>query len=312
MQNYIEEAKIFQTELDKAAIEGATSGWMEQNASLIKYDGGDEVKIPRLDMDGLGDYTDTFPDGGVKLQFETKTMEMDRGRRFIIPETAVENSKAILTMSSLMGEFQRTKVIPELDAYRYSKIATTAIENNHSSIYTPSENDILKKLYYDIAQVQDVVGDIPLIITMNSMVAAILDCSATISKKLDIVDFKQGNVQLKVSSLNSQFPIIRAGTSRMKSAYTFYDGRTASDGVAGSPSPDQTVGGFAPAIGAKDVNWIITPQNAPLAVSRTDKMRIFDPETYQPSRSWATDYRKFHDLWIKHNSIQSIFVSVKG
>lgn len=312
MTNLIETATLFQTELDKAAIEGATSGWMEQNASLIKYDGGEEVKIPRLDMDGLGDYTDTFPDGGVSLKFETKKMEMDRGRRFIIPETAVENSKAILTMSSLMGEFQRTKVIPELDAYRYSKIATTAIANNHLTSYTPTEADILKKLYYDIAQVQDIVGEIPLVITMNAMVAAILDCSSTISKKLDIVDFKQGNVQLKVSSLNSQYPIIRVGSSRMKTKYTFYDGRTASDGAEQSPSPDQTGGGFAPTEDAKEINWIITPQNAPLAVSRTDKMRIFDPETYQPSRSWATDFRKFHDLWIKHNSISSIFVNVKG
>lgn len=312
MVNLIETATTFQKELDKAAVEMATSGWMEQNASLIKYDGGAEVKIPRLDMDGLGDYTDTFPDGGVSLKYETKKMEMDRGRRFIIPETAVENSNAILTMSSMMGEFQRTKVIPELDAYRYSKLATSAITGLRSATYTPSESTILKELYYDIARVTDVVGEVPLIITMNSMVAAILDCSSALSKKLDVVNFAQGNVQLKVSSLNSQFPIIRAGSSRMKTKYTFLDGRTASDGASTNPTPDQKCGGFLAAQDAKDINWIITPADAPLAVSRTDKMRIFSPEIYQPSRSWATDYRKFHDLWLKFNSMQSIFASIKG
>ena len=36
----------------------------------------------------------------------------------------------------------------------------------------------------------------------------------------------------------------------------------------------------------------------PIAVSRTDKVRIFDPETNQSARAWAIDYRKYHDLWI--------------
>ena len=57
-------------------------------------------------------------------------------------------------------------------------------------------------------------------------------------------------------------------------------------------------GGFAPAENALDVNWIICPRTVPIAVSRTDKVRIFDPETNQSARAWAIDYRKYHDLWI--------------
>ena len=54
--NTIQTAAVIQSELDKAAVEQATSGWMEVNSSLVKYNGGSEVKIPELSMDGLADY----------------------------------------------------------------------------------------------------------------------------------------------------------------------------------------------------------------------------------------------------------------
>ncbi len=312
MDNNLQYASIFQTELDKAMVEGASSGWMEVNENLIKYQGGKDVKIPSIAMDGLGDYQNGFPEGAVTLTYETKTMEMDRGRKFVLHETQVEDTGFIASASAVMGEFQRTKVIPEVDAYRYSSIASQAIANNRASgSYTPSETDLLKRLYYDIACVQDVVGDVPLVITMSTMAAAIMDMSTAISKKLDVVDFKQGNINLRVTALNGEHPIIRVGSGRLKTAYEFYDGRTASDGAAQNPTPNQIVGGFKPASTAKDINWIISPRDTPIAVSRTDKMRIFDPETYQDARAWAMDYRKYHDLWLTKNKINTLFANVK-
>ena len=202
-----------------------------------------------------------------------------------------------------MGEFQRTRVVPEIDAYRYSKIAAGAIANKRASgEYTPSADDILSKLYYDVAAVQDAVGnDTPLVITMSTLVAAILDTSSEISKKLDVVDFGQGGVTLKVSALNGEHPIRRVGSGRLKSAYIFSDGKT----------EGQKTGGFAPAENALDVNWIICPRTVPIAVSRTDKVRIFDPEINQTARSWMIDYRKYHDLWITNNKWPQVWVNCK-
>ena len=46
-------------------------------------------------------------------------------------------------------------------------------------------------------------------------------------------------------------------------------------------------------------------------MSRTDKVRIFDPETYQKKRAWATDYRKYHDLWVPDNKLTAMWVNIK-
>lgn len=303
--NVIETATIIQTELDKAAVEQSTSGWMEVNEKLVKYHGGSEVKIPSLAMDGLADYDrkNGFTEGSVDFKYQTKTMTQDRGRSFSFDENDVDETNFVLTASTVMGEFQRTKVVPEIDAYRYSSIAAACIAKNRASGgYTPAEETILQKLYYDIASVQDVVGETtPLIITIDRMTAAILSMSEKLSKKLDVTDFKQGDVTLKVRTLDGVYPLIPVSSERMKTEYLFKDGKTSG----------QEAGGFVPTGSSKSINWIITPRNAPIAVSKTDKMRIFDPETNQKARAWAMDYRKFHDIWILDRKIEQCFVNVK-
>lgn len=303
--NKIETAAIIQSELDKAAVEQSTSGWMEVNEKLVKYSGGAEVKIPSLDMDGLADYDrkNGFVGGDVDFKYQTRTMTQDRGRSFSFDENDVDETNFALTAATVMGEFQRTKVIPEIDAYRYSKIAANCITAERASGgYVPEEATVLQQLYYDIAAVQDVVGEnTPLVITIDRMTAAILSMSERLSKRLDVTDFKQGDITLKVKSLDGAYPLIPVGSDKMKTAYLFKDGKTSG----------QEAGGFAPAEGCKSINWIITPKTAPIAVSKTDKTRIFDPETNQRARAWAMDYRKFHDLWITDQKIRQCFVNLR-
>lgn len=303
--NTIQTAAIIQGELDKAAVEQATSGWMEVNEKLVKYNGGSEVKIPSIDMDGLADYDrkNGFAEGSVDFKYQTMTMTQDRGRSFSFDENDVNETNFALTAATVMGEFQRTKVVPEIDAYRYSAIAASCIAKGRASGgYTPAEATILQKLYYDIAVVQDVVGETtPLVITIDRMAASILSMSEKLSRKLDITEFKQGDVTLKVRSLDGIYPLIPVGSERMKTEYLFKDGKTTG----------QEAGGFAPTKDSRSINWLITPRTAPIAVSKTDKMRIFDPETNQKARAWAMDYRKFHDLWITDKKIVLCFANLK-
>ena len=304
MANTIEYAKIFQEELDKAAVAQATSGWMEVNRSLVKYSGGNEVKIPNVVMDGLANYdrANGFISGSVDLSWQTMTMTQDRGRAFQIDEHDVDESGFVLAAASLMGEFQRVHVVPEIDAYRYSTIAQKCMAGDVAAYsYTPAEGTILKALLDDITAVQDIVGEsTPLIISIATTVLNILNNSDKLSRKLDVTDFAQGDVTTKVKSLNG-IPLRSVPSARMKSKYTFNDGKTSG----------QEKGGFTAAADALDINWLITPQQAPIAVSKTDKMRIFDPETNQKARAWGWDYRRYHDLWITKEKLKTCRANFK-
>lgn len=296
--NTLEAATIFTTVLDKQMIEGSTSGWMEQNAGQVKYSGGSEIKIPKLSLSGLADYDrdSGYNQGAVSLTYQTKTMTMDRGRKFMLDKMDVDETNFVASASAVMSEFQLTKIIPEVDAYRYSKIYALA-KDSYGKTYTPAASTILSALTADITAVQDAAGAADLVIIMPYPVADMLDNNEKISRSINVADFAQGGINLKVKTFNG-IPVIRVPSARMKTAYIFNDGK----------SSGQEEGGFKPASDATQINWIILPRSAPIAVSKTDNFKIFSPDVNQTADAWLIQYRKYHDIWIKDNVLPSIRV----
>lgn len=300
--NTLQYSQQFQTVLDAQMLAGATSAFMEANAGQVKYDGGDTVHIPEISMQGLAKYDrdEGFNQGSVTLKFNPYKMTQDRGRTFQLDSMDVNETNFVATAGTVMGEFQRTQVIPEIDSYRYSKIAALATaENKVTTGFTPAVATILEKLEAEITEIQDVVGEEEgLIIVMSTKLRTILNNADKFNRYLNVAEFKNGSVNTTVKSFNDT-PILGVPSARMKTAYVFNDGKTA----------NQQAGGFKADTGAKDINWIIMPQRAPIAVSKTDKVRIFTPELNQKADAWKIDYRKYHDLWIPKNRFSAIRVN---
>jgi prophage protein len=300
--NTLQYSQQFQTVLDAQMLASATSAFMEANAGQVKYDGGDTVHIPEISMQGLAKYDrdEGFNQGSVTLKFNPYKMTQDRGRTFQLDSMDVNETNFVATAGTVMGEFQRTQVIPEIDSYRYSKIAALATaENKVTTGFTPAVATILEKLEAEITEIQDVVGeDEGLIIVMSTKLRAILNNADKFNRYLNVAEFKNGSVNTTVKSFND-IPILGVPSARMKTAYVFNDGKTA----------NQQAGGFKADTGAKEINWIIMPQRAPIAVSKTDKVRVFTPELNQKADAWKIDYRKYHDLWIPKNRFAAIRVN---
>ena len=291
-----EYAKIFQNEMDKQVIEGATSGWMEENAGKVIYSGGKEIKLPSVSMQGLAGYSrdEGYTEGAVTFSYETMTMSQDRGRRFRLDAMDVDEGAFAVTAANVASEFQRTKVIPEIDAYRYSALAKAA---EISKEYTASPEDIYSTLTSQLSEIYDITGgEAPLVITMARPVYDILLNSAEISRTLDTATFSQGELDISLKAINGAV-IIPVPSARMKTEYVF-----AQDGE----------GGFAPADGARNINWIICPKTAPIAVSKTDKIKIVSPEQNQFADAWDIDYRKYHDLFVPANASKAVAVCLEG
>ena len=300
--NTLQYSQQFQTVLDAQMLASATSAFMEANAGQVKYDGGDTVHIPEISMQGLAKYDrdEGFNQGSVTLKFNPYKMTQDRGRTFQLDSMDVNETNFVATAGTVMGEFQRTQVIPEIDSYRYSKIAALATaENKVTTDFTPAVATILEKLEAEITDIQDVVGeDEGLIIVMSTKLRTILNNADKFNRYLNVAEFKNGSVNTTVKSFND-IPILGVPSARMKTAYVFNDGKTA----------NQQAGGFKADTGAKDINWIIMPQRAPIAVSKTDKVRVFTPDINQKADAWKIDYRKYHDLWIPKNRFAAIRVN---
>lgn len=74
-----------------------------------------------LEMDGLADYdrNEGYVGGSVSMKNATVKCNFERGRMFDVD--ALDNEEtAGLAFGRLAGEFIRTKVVPELDAFRFA------------------------------------------------------------------------------------------------------------------------------------------------------------------------------------------------
>lgn len=294
--NTLEYSKIFQTELDQQMIDESTTGWMEENAGQVKYTGGNEVKIPTITTQGMGDYDRDkgYVQGAVTLTYQTFQMTQDRGRKFILDAMDVDETNFVADAGAVLGEFQRSNVIPEIDSYRYSKIfALAKAKNKATEGYTPVKQTILEKLLADVAAIRDIFTAAELVITMSPLTAAILNAALEGSRRLNIIDFKQGKISTRVKSIDDM-PILEVPSSRLKTIYKKYDGKTVG----------QEAGGLVPDTSAKDINWIICPKKSPQAVSKQDKVRIFTPEENQAANAWQIDYRRYHDIWIPEKRLE--------
>ena len=213
MANVLQYVTLFQQELDMQVTVGSTTGWMEKNAGQVIYNGGREVKVPKVTMDGLGDYDRSkgYTQGAVTLEYETMKMEMDRGRTFMLDSMDVNESNFVINASSVMGLFQKQHVIPEIDAYRYSKIfsETAKVDERVKYSYEATVTTILSELKNQLASIQDLSGDIPLIISMSSIIASILEQSS----QLDDIEFGDGDIKRIVKSIDN-VPIIKVPSKK--------------------------------------------------------------------------------------------------
>lgn len=305
--NTLATATIFQKTLDLVAQQAALTGWMEANAGQVLYNGGAEVKIPKMSLQGLGDYDrdNGYTQGTVTLEYETRKMTQDRGRKFQLDAMDVNETNFIATASAVMGEFQRMHVVPEIDAYRLSAIATeTILLDNKASKgmveygYTADEKTVLRKIKTGIKKIRDAGYNGELVIHATADVT--LELEMAMAGKINSVTFSQGGIDTTVPAVD-KVPIIETPQNRMYSAITIKDGKTAG----------QKDGGYTKASGGLEVNFMIIPRMAPIAISKQDLMRIFTPENYQVANAWSTDYRRFHDLWMKDNATPLVYTCIK-
>ena len=305
MANLIETATLFQANLDKAAEQGLLTGFMEGNAGQVIYNGGSEDKIPKLSMDGLGNYDRDggYAQGGVTLEYETRQMTYDRGRKFFLDPITINEANFVPTAANVMGEFQRLKVVPEIDAIRFAKLAQYAMgvasDEQAEYGYTPAKTTCITKLREGIRKVRKAGynGNIVAYVTYD-VLGFVEDFYGD---KLMAQTFAIGGVDTRVPSVDG-VPLIPVPDNRFFTKIKLKDGT----------SVGQTVGGFdIDGTDGKHINFLIVATEVPIAIQKTDTIRIFDPNTNQQANAWQLDYRKFHDIWVLDNKLNGLFVNIK-
>ena len=290
--NSIENAVKYSSELDKMFAQKSVTGFFADNALTTKFVGAKTVVIPDVDFQGLADYDrDTgFTKGAITVSNTSYTMAMDRARSLQIDREDMDETGIANLAGKILGEYVRTKVVPECDAYVLSKLAGLAVTRSNTI-----DGDITKPfeaLCNLINEVQSLVGyDEELVAFVDNYVFAAFQNSTEISKLIAVSDFKQGDISLKVKSING-VAIIPVASERMKTAYEFHDN------------------GFRPAPKSREIYMLVAPKTAAHLVKKTENMRIFTPEQNVDADAYKFDYRIYYDVFVNKNGLDAVWAWV--
>ena len=127
MANAIAKFKKYVSLLDEVYKQASKTADLDGDTTLVQAGANaNEIVIPKISMDGLGDYSRNggYTTGDVTFTNETVTFNYDRGRKFTV-DAMDDEETAGLAFGKLSSEFIRTKVVPELDAFRFASYAGT-------------------------------------------------------------------------------------------------------------------------------------------------------------------------------------------
>jgi len=291
MANNIAYASVFQSALDKVIEQSATTSWMTANSTRVKYNGGKEVKIGKLNLDGLSDYDRStgFEEGDVDLTWETHTLTYDRGRKFSLDPMDIDESGFVLTASDVMGEFARIKVVPEVDLVRIAKLSAFATPVP----VTATELNALKLFKDGIVAIRNSGYAGQLVAHVRYEFMSLIELK--LAGQLSSVTFAVNGIDTTFPSIDG-VALIPTVSSRMYTAVT----------------KDPVTKVIAPAVDAEEIEFLIAGSSVPLAIAKHEKVHTFSPDENQDKNAWLMRYRLYHDLFVEDNQVDAVYVAIKG
>ena len=306
MGNVINYAAIFNRLLDEKFYILPRTMWMEDTNPGIVWEGGKEVKIPKLGVDGLGTMNGyKAPQGDLTLEWETKQLQWYRGRNFSIGRYDVDETNFAVSVAPVLRVFLNEKVVPEIDCLRIAMAAQGAVSYGTTVVQATSgisSANILGLLLADIASVQDKIGETEqLYIQISTGLKSLLQQSTQIQRYLDVKDFNIRSATLQIESLNDQY-LIGTPSAYMHSIFGLNDGATAG----------QTVGGVTFANLGPNINWLIAARPAVDGIARPQVSKVIDPDQNQEGEFWKIMFSIYHGLWIMENKGDGLLVNINN
>lgn len=293
MANIIAHAEKYASELDKALMQKSVTGFLADNVLRAHFVGAKTVKIPNIDFVGLVDYDrdNGFNRAAITVANEAFTMSMDRARSVQIDREDMDETGIANLAGQILGEFVRTKVAPECDAYILSKLAGVANTNGNTTVWNEEKPfEVFNKL---MTSVQNVAGhDEELVAFVDGNAYAALMNSPELVRSITTSEFKKGEVNMQVKSING-VALIPVTPDRMKTAFNF-------KGEAG---------GFTPDGAAKDIHMLVLPKKAASLIKKTEKMRVFTPDQNLDADAYKFDYRIYYDVFVKKSHLKTVWGS---
>jgi hypothetical protein len=277
MANNIALFKNYVPMLDEVYKVASLTSVLDGAAELARQGvNANELVIPMMQMDGLADYSRNggYVNGDVTLTHETKKCNFDRGRMFSVD--SLDNAEtAGIAYGRLASEFIRTKVVPELDAFRLAAYASVEGIGTASGSLTSAANVVtaLREACNKMDEDEVPAEERYLFIT-PTLISMIEDLDTTKSRAV----------------LDKFSKVIRVPQSRFYTAI------------------EQIEGGYNKASNAKNINFMVIHKPAVIQFQKHVAPKVITPEQNQNADAWKFGYRNVGIAEAYENKVAGIYM----
>lgn len=288
MANAISYAQRFVPIID-AVYRAASATQGMDAATRPDFSGVNQVEVLQVSTTGLGDYSreNGYPKGDVTAAWEIMKLTEERGKEISIDR--MDNEETLgLTFGTVTGDFMRLQVVPELDAYRFAKYASTS----GISAATPAAltaSTILPAI--DEASRQMDSDEVPL---EGRKLYISSDLKPALNQAVTRRWASDSGISDVLGGYNGM-PIVYVPTTRFYTAITLNDGSTAWGYVKNATT-------------GKNINFMMVYPGAILQVVKFALPKIFSPDENQDKDAWKFQFREYHDAFVYANKAKGVYL----
>lgn len=291
MANSIELAKQYVPVLDEIYKLASLTSKLDGNPDLVRAGANaNELIIPKLSMQGLGAYSRNsgYVNGDVTLTNETVVCNFDRGRMFSVDY--LDNAEsANIAFGRLSDEFIRTKVVPELDAFRFATYAgTTGISKVSAGATLSTGESVISALRAATNKMDE--DEVP---TENRHLFITPTLHGLIQ---DMDNSKSREVMARFASITD------VPQTRFYTAIDQYDGSTSGE----------TAGGYVKDASGVEINFMVIQKDAVIQFDKHVAPKIISPDQNQTADAWKFGYRNVGIADVYENKVAGIYLHMKG
>jgi len=288
-------ASLFLANIEQQYARGLTSAALERNKKF-SFINAKTVNVPTLTLSG---YKDHVRDGSknrgtVNNIYTPMSLTHDRNIEFFVDEADVNQTNMALSAANVTATFNEEQAIPEMDAYRYSKlyadfkthggvVDTTAL--TAANILTQFDVMMEKMDEAGVPETGRILYVIPSVYTL-------LKSAEKIQRTLEVTG--AANVNRNVRSLDD-VEIVKVPKDRFKTAYDFTEG-------------------FVPAVAAKQIRMILVhPDTAIIAPKMFADIYLWNKgETPESAYGFLYQNRSYHDLFIIKQKVAGVAINAEA
>lgn len=289
--NYAEQ---FEREIMQQYARELTSASLADNRR-VRFIDAQTIKVPTVTMSG---YKDHVRDGSknrgtIANTWQSFTLAHDRNIEFYVDEMDVDETHQALSAANITGEFNATQAIPELDAYRYSKLYTEFLAQGGTAVTTALTTANILSEFDKIMEAMDeaAVPESGRVLRVTPTVYTMLKNAENIDRSIDVSAAR--SINRHVRGLD-EVTIVKVPSDRMKTAYEFTEG-------------------WKPGSTAKQIHMILTHSSAIIAPVKVADVYLWPKgNTPESAYGWLYQNRSYHDLFVFKPKVAGIAMVVSA